>query len=98
MDPYEERVTAIVRDTLALIAKWRGRRGLSRYATGRKARVARQTLANLEHTLAGDADAPKRGPQLAMVARLWLALGIPGRALGEIFHRHAARRPSRPLD
>ena len=97
-DPYEATVAAIVRDVLALLVKWRGKRKLKHYGAAKKAWVARQTMSNLEGTLAGRKGAPKRGPRLAMVARLWLALRIPGRALGEIFRRHAARHASSRMD
>lgn len=97
-DPYEAAVQAIVRDVLALVVKWRGKRKLKRYGAGKKAFVARQTMKNWEDTLAGAEGALKRGPLLAMVARLWLALEIPGGALGEIFRRHAALLASSGMD
>jgi len=98
MDPYEATVKAMVKDVLALVVKWRGKRDFKKYGAGKKAMVARQTLRNWEDMLAETKDAPKRGPLLAMVARMWLVLRIPGGALAEVFRRHAARLTSRGLD
>ena len=80
MDPYQEKVAAIVRDAVELIQTHRERRELSHEELAKKAKIARTSAYNLK------VGATKR-PSMGMIPRLWLVLQIPPDELAEIIRR-----------
>ncbi len=86
MDPFEDKVAAIVRDAVEVIQTYRRLRKLSCEDLANAAIIARQSPYNLE------GGATKR-PSMGMMSRLWLVLEIPPEALAEIVRRHSRKHP-----